>query len=244
MEQQMDMEQIAAEWKARMEIENLMGRYAALLTAGRCQDILEKLWTKEPDRTLEEGSLGVYGDARLPLFGMDTFYNQRYGMPLNGREQPDNRGRMTTLLLNSPVIDIYLNEGKAFGSYMAMGTETRVWRNGEESGIPYVDAHAKKEDRHMAFWFMQRYHVQFRCEHGSWRIVHMHIWDIFRTPYNMDWVEYAGIRHLDDEMMDAQMRFGDCPTHALYPTTKHWQYGPTELPPAWDDILKEENKDL
>lgn len=240
MSEQNSVNRILDELKSRAEIENVMGRYAALLTAGRYKEILEILWTHKPDRTIEEGAFGVYGDIRLPLFGMDTFYNQRYGMPLEGKPLPDNRGRLTTLSLSSPVIDVFLEKEEAVGSWMAVSTESRVWRDGEKSGLPYVDSNAGEGQRHMAFWAAQRYHVIFRREEGKWVIVHLHIWDIFRAPYNMDWVEYSGRRHLDDEMMDAQMRFGDSPTHAIYPTTMHWQYTALSMPPGWKDILEGE----
>lgn len=223
--------------EARADIQNLMGRYALLMAAGRFEEILESLWSRRADRTLEEGAFGVYSDVQLPLFGLDSYYNQRYGMPLAGKPEPERRGRLTVMGLTSPALELAPGGNTAVGSWIASGHESRVWHEGAPANIPSVDAKEPdaKGRRFSAFWVWQKISVEFLLEEGGWRIWHMHLWDVFRCPFDRDWISYAEERFADDEMMDAQIRFGDNPTHSIYPTTKHWQYTPDALPPGWPD---------
>lgn len=57
----------------------------------------------------------------------------------------------------------------------------------------------------------------------------MHVHEIFRCPFDENWISYAERRFADDEALDSQMRLGDNPMRAEYPTTSHWQYGPEEI---------------
>ena len=232
-----NIEKRLARLEARMEVENLAGKYARWMAEGRFGEILEKLWSRRRDRTLEEGAFGVYSDTQLPLFGLDSYYNQRYGMPVPGKKNPEQRGRMTIVTFSSPDIAIDESGMTAAGSWMCVGNESRVWFDGDMSALPSVDAKPADKDgrRHAAFWVWQRYQAEFIQEDRQWKIWKMHIWDIFRCPYDEDWISYAGKRYADDEYMDSQIRFGDNPTHSVYPTTEHWQYAPDRTAPRWPD---------
>ena len=221
----------------RIAVENLVGRYASWMAAGRFEDILHKLWSQRVDRTLEEGAFGVYSDTQLPLFGLDSFYNQRYGMAISGKSEPEKRGRMTIVTFTSPEITVAEDGDTAEGTWFSIGNESRVWFDGQMSGLPSVDSRAADEKgrRYAAFWVWQRYQVKFIREDNEWRIWKMHIWDIFRCPYEENWISYAVKRYDDDENMDSQIRFGDNPTHSIYPTTEHWQYSPDRKAPDWPD---------
>lgn len=92
--------------KAERDVANLMGRFAFLQSSGRFEEILDDLWSQRRDRSIEEGPFGVYADALYPMFGVRAYYNQRYGMPVEGVPVQEKRGRLVLNALTSPVIQI------------------------------------------------------------------------------------------------------------------------------------------
>lgn len=217
------------------EIENLMGRYAHLHSMGRDREILNTLFSSLETTTIEDGSSGVY-ELHGRIGGFKGYMSNFYGMPDDDNvEQTQEPGRLHAITLSSPFIQIAPDGKTATGYWMGQGVESRVFPDGQLSGIPSVDAKEPDSDgmRHSAFWIWNRYEVEFIREDGAWKIWHLHIYDIFRTPYDRDWVDYSKKdRMLDDEAWDTQVRCVPPATHATIPTKYHWQYHPEALPPT------------
>jgi len=208
---------------ARSEIADLMGRYALYWSAGCGDRILEELWSHGEDITLEYGSSGVYRE----FWPIETFY-------LN-EEIP---GRFQTVTSSSPSICVRPEQDRAKGSWMAFGTETDAGELGP-APVPEDDMRGallssvtEEGKRYRAEILAQRYSVEFRREEGLWKIVHLHVSEYFRCPYDRDWVRYAKERFATDGIwlehlftspkpLPADAHGENLPREA---TTYHWQY--------------------
>ena len=219
----------------RAEIENLMGRYAHLHSAGKDREILDTLWAKADSATCEDGSSGVY-ELHGRVGGIAGYYQKFFGMsPDENIPITPEPGRMYGMALSSPVIEIAEDRKTAKGIWMSSGYESRVFPAGKPSGIPSIDQKDPDADgmRHSAFWVWSRVAADFILEDGQWRIWHLHIYDIFRCPYDTDWVTYAkNGRCQDDESVDAMIRCCVPCVHATLPTKFHWQYAPDTVMPG------------
>lgn len=211
----------------RAEIENLIGRYCHLHSSGKDRLVLETLMSKSDSTTYEDGASGVY-ELHGRIGGIAGCFQKFFGMSDDASvKTTPEPGRMHGAALSSPVIEIAEDRMTAKGLWMSSGFESRVYPAGESSGIPSIDRRTPDSDgvRHACFWVWSRVAADFIREDGQWRIWHLHIYDIFRSPYDTDWVTYAkNDRCADDEAADAMVRCCVPCVHATLPTKFHWQY--------------------
>ena len=209
----------------REEISNLMSRHQYLFAANLCGQIVDELWSTDADIHLEEGASGVYIQFRD---GVRDYYRQRYGAGCEAKP-----GQMRMDAITTPMIEVAADGRTAKGVWMSFGTETEVFPAGTQSGIPSVDAQQPDAygNRHYAHWVWKKYAADFLHEAGGWKIWHLHLYDIFRCPFEQNWVTYALARDGDDAALDAKLRLDHGGITPERPTTFHWQYRPDTLVP-------------
>lgn len=225
MQRQLDELQQALQRKTdREQIVNLMGRYQYLFAAYRCTDILQELWAKDPDIHLEDGPSGVYLYERN---GVGDYYRQRFG---EGSQPKPGQMRMDAM--TTPVVEVSGDGKTAKGLWISIGHESAAFPAGEESGIPSVDRSSPDGfgNRVFAHWVWKKYAADFLKENGRWKIWHLHIYDIFRCPFDENWVTYSLRRDEDDAALDSRVRLDHGGITPENPTTFHWQYRTDAVP--------------
>lgn len=223
--------------EAKAEISELMGRYAVYWGANCGRRIMEELWSRSDDITLEYGASGKYRN-RWQI--MTYFVNEAWP------------GRLNTLSFASPAIVIAEDGKTARGSWTAFATETDAGDLGpeivEERSNRRVLYTSQTEDgkQYRAEVLLQRYEVVFRKEAAGWKILDLHVIEYFRCPYDRDWVAFAEERFATDGMWIEQLfttpdplpedSHGENMPH--WATTYHWQYtrdcGPGAVPAFLD----------
>lgn len=208
---------------SRTAIVNLMGRYVFYYSAGQGERIVDELWAKSDEAGIEYGASGVYKS----LWKVKTFYV---------KEQIP--GKLTTLALSSPVLDISADGKSARGLWTAFCTETD---SGDLSSNPPKESDGRRallssKTRDGRYYraeiLLQKYDVQFVQEDGKWKIINLHIGEYFRCPYDQDWVLYARERFGTDGMwleslFDSPMPLPPISHGENLPSgssTWHWQY--------------------
>ncbi len=247
--------------EARAAIENLMGRYQYLHTASLDVEILDKLWSHSDEAGFEDTYNGVYSGWRgqgIPDYFMEKYGMERYMPPMepppdmppmpggkggNGGPPPGSmpdfppspprkkEGRMIVHTMTTPVIEV--DGDRAYGVWISSGHESGAFTEEELSNIPRIDGRAPNEfgEKVLADWVWLKYGVHFIREKGQWKILKMHIYDIFRCPFGEDWVTFSHRRMEEEALMDSQTRFGMSGTTPGGPTTFHWQYTTDSIPP-------------
>ena len=147
------------------EINQIMGRRAYLHSAGRHDREIEELWSTQEDVVFEAEDHGAW----TTLSGVKHAYVNGNPFP------PGTKGLMIEHTVTTPVIEIAQDGQTAKGIWISPGHETFP----VESGPP------------KAHWSWGRYGVDFRKEHGEWKIWHLHVLTTFRTPFDQDWVKTA-----------------------------------------------------
>lgn len=224
------------ELRARAEISDLMGRYAVYYSAGCGRRIMEELWSRSEDISLEYGASGVF-QRRWQI--MTYYVNEAYP------------GRLDTLAFSSPAIVVSDDGQSARGSWTAFGTETDA---GDLGPVPVTEESNRRvlfsgetEDgrKYRAEVLLQRYEVEFCREDSGWKILRLHVVEFFRCPYDRDWVRYAEERFRTDGMWIEQLFTTPDPlpedSHGenlpSLATTFHWQYTPDCKPGPVPDFL-------
>ena len=213
-----------ARLEARIELENLIGRYLHLRTAGEGERILNELWVDRRDSCIEVGASGKYHGTEK----VGTFY-QKDHLP----------GRFTLPLAVAPVIEVAEDLQSARGLWFVAGTETDA---GDLSGAApeeitderrqLFSSHTEGGEGYSAEWFFQKWGIDFVLEDGAWKILHLHAYEIMRTPQDQDWVRFASRRFETDgirldELFKSNLPFPeDKPPENLATgrTEYHWQY--------------------
>ena len=133
-------------------------------------------------------------------------------------------GKLIVHAMTTPVIEV--DGDRAYGVWISAGHESGAFSEGELSHIPRVDAGQPNEfgERVLADWVWLKFGVHFIREDGQWKILKLHIYDIFRCPFYEDWVTFSHRRLAEEALMDSQTRFGMSGTTPAGPTTFHWQY--------------------
>ena len=177
--------------EAKAEIGDLMGRYAAYYNANCGRRIMEELWSQAEDITFEYGASGVF---RRRWQIMTYYVNDAFP------------GRLNTLSFSSPVIVVAEDGRTAKGCWTAFGTETDPGDLGpapvtdESNRRVLLDSRTEDGREYRAEVLLQRYEVEFRREETGWKILHLHVIEFFRCPYDRDWVRYARERFQTDGM--------------------------------------------
>ena len=230
LEERLDrMERRLLELQAKEEIAGLMGRYAFYYSAECGSRIMEELWSSSDEISLEFGASGVFRNR----WQIRSFYINE-AIP----------GRMNTLTLSTPVIRVSDDGTAARGCWMAFATETDPGDFGPEPATPesnrrsVFSACAEDGRQYRAEVLLQRYEADFRREADSWRILHLHVIEYFRCPWNRDWVQFAEERfHTDGVWLEQQFitpeplpedsHGENLPDTA---STYHWQYTCSSMP--------------
>jgi hypothetical protein len=144
------------------EIQNLMGRHVYMHEVHRPTDKLHALNT--PGVSAEVAQYGVF-EGREGLMRLQTPPASLVS---------DETGLMFENLLTTPVIEVAGDGKTAKGVWISPGLETlRDPKTGNLRG----------------FWCWTKYGIDFAKEDDRWKIWHYHVYRIFRTPYDVDWVE-------------------------------------------------------
>ncbi len=219
-----------ARLRARAEIENLAAKYEDWTLSCQGMRILNELWSRKGDVRLEYAHSGVYeGIERI------SFYY----------DKTPAAGRFDVYQLTTPYIEVSADGLHARGVWSVIGAESDA---GEVGGqVPRTIAERallSSEDemgrRYRAEWLWQRMEMLLRVENGQWKIYSLHIWELFRCPFDRSWVDWALERQATDGLRtDAYFTPAGVPEeqqrppefNASFATTEHWQYSPDTLPP-------------
>ncbi|MBP2643700.1 MAG: nuclear transport factor 2 family protein [Firmicutes bacterium] len=162
------LEKLVARLSAQSKIQNLMGTYSFLLTAGRYHDITELFAKKAPD-VRAEMNWGVYE-------GYDSIvrlYSKYHAEVIVGP------GVMAVHSLTTPVIEV-AGDCK---------TAKAVWVSpGHITGGPFTPDNSVK-----AHWAWMRYGCDFILEDGEWKIWHLHVFGMFMCPFEKSWADLGDI---------------------------------------------------
>lgn len=158
--------------EARASVENIMGTYAYMLTAGKYDDICE-LFSKHPD-TRVEMNWGVYEGYE----GVRRCYAKYHKAEISGP------GVMAVHALSTPVIEVANDLKTAQAVWISPGHIT----GGMFSADRIVRAH----------WAWMRYGCDFIREDDGWKIWHLHVYGIFMTPYDKSWVEVGDAHEMPE----------------------------------------------
>jgi hypothetical protein len=229
------MEQRLFRLESRAALENLVGKYLQLTLAGRGEEILDQLWSRREDVCIEIGASGPYRSREK----VATYY-QKDLLP----------GKLSLAYAMDPVLEIAQDGQSARGLWLTLGTETDAGELGDyqQGSDPeremLFSSHTQDGRGYTAEWSFQKLGIDFSFEEGEWRILHLHLYDIMRAPFDQDWVRYATGRFATDGMrLDALFKSNlpfpeDKPPENLAtgPTQYHWQYtvdGTPEPLPKW-----------
>ncbi len=209
--------------EAKTCIENIMGSYQYYYTAGNTKAITEGLWAQnDKSVSLEWGASGVFRG----LTKVSTFY-----------EKDIINGKLSLYTINTPVIEVDIERKSAKAIWTVIGTETDAGELGlnkpktiEEKAL--LSCRTDNNLYYRAEWVWQKYEVDFVKEDQEWKIQHLHIYDIFRCPFDRDWVQYSKERFqtdglLLDSMFKSNLPFdpnGPPENNANEASTYHWQY--------------------
>ena len=218
-----------AQLQGRAEISDLMGKYALYFSANEGKRLFDELWSQKDDIRLEYGASGIFAEKwKIMLF---YIHDQ---IP----------GRLSTVSFSSPSIVIHEDGNSAVGRWDAFATETDA---GDLSSFPVEEESNRRlllssrtEDgrQFRAEVLLQRYEVVFRREENGWKIWKLHVIEIFRCPFDRDWVTFAQERFETDgiwleSMFESPM---PVPEHrkgehfADLPSSFHWQYTVDRVP--------------
>ena len=215
--------------EARAEVENIIGTYCHLLFAGEGGQIMDELWSRSEEVSIEIGASGRYSTREK----VATYY------------QKDHiAGKFTLLLPVTPVIETAADGRSARGMWFVLGLDSDAGDLGtgdseERALLTSKTAEGKAYRAECAVW---RLGADFIREGEQWRILHLHQYDLVRFPCGSDWVRFAEERYATDGIrLDAMFRsnlpFAEerAPENlANSPTPYHWQYrvdGRTEKEP-------------
>jgi hypothetical protein len=190
--------------KAVNEIQNLMGKYEYLHSAGLHEETAALFAQKTPGVRSEAGPLGVYEGAE----GIRKLY-----VGFHKFEEGDRLGRMAIHTLTTPVIEVAGDGKTAKGVWISPGLGT-----------------TKHEGKLQAEWAWVKYGVDFVKEDGKWKFWHLHGYGVFFTPYEKSWVhipDTSPVTPMPDELK------ADKPStyHHPYSTTTAHEYVPAPPEP-------------
>lgn len=144
----------------------------------------------------------------------------------------EKTGALTVLSLTDPHLCVSPDGRCVRGLWTAFGSETNVFASAQ---APQDAVNADSTLSATIYLTCQQYEVEFVREDGTWKIMHLHIYEVYRTPYEKSWAASAQDRLALDTQRDSVLRFdmGDMPPAA--PTTCHWQYSPNCSAPHFPD---------
>jgi len=169
----MDLQKVILKIEAKNEVENLMGRYAYMLTAGMYDDICELFTKNQPDVRVEM-SWGVYE-------GYEGIIRCYAGYHKNEITGP---GVMVVHALSTPVIEIAGD----------LCTAKAVWVSpGHITGGMFAHDRVLR-----AYWAWLRYGCDFIKEEDRWKIWHLHVYGLFMSPFEKSWLELGDAHEMPE----------------------------------------------
>jgi len=214
----------------RNQIENLMSKYQYYYAAKMEKEILKELWSQQTKGIrVEERFFGIYEDfdGIFPDAGIKTYY----ATCLNAGSPQNYPGKMSVYATTTQMIEVAKDGKTAKGVWLAIGTETDAGEFayddvGEDPKVSGVQLSGISEDgkRFMADWVWQKYGVDFVKEDDMWKIWHLHIYDIFRCPFDENWVTYSEKRQQRDLALSVERSFSLYGKPTGRGTSFHWQY--------------------
>ena len=180
--------------ETRAEVENIIGTYCHLLFAGEGGQIMDELWSRSEEVSIEIGASGRYSTREK----VATYY------------QKDHiAGKFTLLLPVTPVIETAADGRSARGMWFVLGLDSDAGDLGtgdpeERALLTSKTADGKAYRAECAVW---RLGADFNREGEQWRILHLHQYDLVRFPCGSDWVRFAEERYATDGIrLDAMFR--------------------------------------
>lgn len=206
----------------RDEIENLVAVHQYYMTGNQGERAFDELYADRPDVTNEIGASGVYFGRKKAR----TYYEKEH-VP----------GRLFVHTLTTPDIVISKDRSTAKGLWFTVGVESDAGDLGPNPPQTMEDRElltsrtADGKD-YMAEWLWGKLEIDFVRENGVWKIWHYHYYELFRCPYQMDWVQYSRLRQYADGLRLDMIYTSNIPyapdepheNHADFATTYHWQY--------------------
>lgn len=167
------------------EIQNVMSRHAYYHSVGKHQEEIDEIWAHQtPGASFEAGDVGraegikevehtyVEGNklrGKQYLTEIRKLYPQIEDAPANEFIGTTNIHTLTT-----PLIEVAGDGKTAKGTWLSPGHMTTL-----------------RAGQLRAYWFWERYGVDFVKEDGQWKIWHLRVYTDFLTPYEKSWVENA-----------------------------------------------------
>ena len=207
----------------RSAIENLAAAHQHYMTGNEGEKAFDTLWARERDDvTIEIGSAGVYAGRKKTR----TYF-----------EKEKRPGRLFVHTLTTPDIVIDEDRKTARGLWFTIGAESDA---GELGPVPpetledkeLMTSRTPDGKVYMAEWLWGKLAIDFVNENGAWKIWHYQYYELFRCPYQMDWVQFSQLRQYADGLRDDLIFTSNLPyasgepneNHADFATTYHWQY--------------------
>lgn len=177
-------------------VSNVMGRYSYLHTAGRHTES-ESLFALKTAGVRVEMMWGVYEGAQ-------SIHRLYSGMHVETEGVNERKGQLHLHTLTTPVIEVAGDLKTAKAVWVSPGVETGFFGT----------------DKITANWGWAKYAADFIKENGEWKIWHLHVYGLFLSPYDKNWVEVIN----DHDMPEL-------PDHWKpdRPPTTHWMYSPDRV---------------
>jgi len=162
----------ALKLEARAEVENLMGRYAFMLTAGMYDEICGLFTQNQPD-VRAEMNWGVYEGYSGILRCYANYHKNEICGP----------GVMAVHALTTPVIEVAGDHKTAKAVWVSPGNIT--------GGMFSHDKVLR------AYWAWMRYGCDFIYE-DVWKIWHLHVYGLFMSQFDKSWTEQGDAHEMPD----------------------------------------------
>jgi len=168
-----------------IEVQNVMGRHEYYHAVGKHQAEIDELWAhKTPGVSFEAGDVGrtegikevekIYTVGNK-VWGKNFLQEIRKIFPqIEDKKENEFIGTTTMHTLTTPVIEVAEDGKTAKGAWISPGHLT-----------------TPSNGKLQAYWFWERYGVDFVKEDGKWKIWHFRVYTDFKTPYEKSWVENA-----------------------------------------------------
>lgn len=218
------LEQEVARCRDRDEIENLVAKYQNYYSAGQGERIVSELLARDrEDVSHEFGPSGLYiGPDKVA-----TFY-QKDVLP----------GHLVINTMTTPLIQVAKDRESARGIWFCIGTETDAGELGpnpprtleRRALLTSVTPDGKA---YQAEWVWHKIAIDFIRQSEGWKIWHLHGYDVFRCPFQQDWVTFSEKRFDIDGLAIDLLTTPNVPmleNIPTYPTEFHWQYRKDAVP--------------
>lgn len=168
------------------EIQNVMGKHEYYHAVGPYDQEWEELWShKAPDVAFEHMFGRIEGQEKLKKFLIEGYpksvaghYEEMIKMypEIKNLDKEENYYIGSTVMhtLTTPVIEVAGDGQTAMGVWVSPGHLTIA-----------------QEGKLRAFWFWEKYAVDFLKEDGKWRLWHIRVYTDFMSPYEKSWADHA-----------------------------------------------------